>query len=159
MFAMSETTAVLDHKNETLGLAPRPRPLFSWALLLLIGYNIEICFMFAVMGIVVCLALPKDQKRKLLGVNNRIFYIVLFTTLAVIVECFLNWSGVLTWEYPWWSTRAPWLLFLIGYLPFFLVAYWVYDMESTKRKAITVGSILAFDVACLLIFGGILNWI
>lgn len=53
----------------------------------------------------------------------------------------------------------PVLIFLIGYLPFFLVAYWVYDMDSTRKQAMTAGAILSFDAALLVIFGGILGWI
>jgi hypothetical protein len=32
-------------------------------------------------------------------------------------------------------------------------------MESIKKKVITVGAILAFDVICLVVFMGILKWI
>ncbi|AAB89929.1 hypothetical protein [Archaeoglobus fulgidus] len=53
----------------------------------------------------------------------------------------------------------PVLIFLIGYLPFFLAAYWIYDMESVRKQAITAGAILSFDAAMLAIFGGILGWI
>ncbi|MFI5366282.1 MAG: hypothetical protein ACHQ4J_11720 [Candidatus Binatia bacterium] len=53
----------------------------------------------------------------------------------------------------------PWLIFLVGYLPFFLVSFWVYDMPSVARKARTVGGIFAFDAVCLVVFAGILQWI
>jgi hypothetical protein len=69
------------------GFAPvwgTPGGVGDTALLILIGYNIEISFMFAIMGVVVCLSLPKDPKMKILGVNNRVFYTILYTTLAVI---------------------------------------------------------------------------
>jgi hypothetical protein len=32
-------------------------------------------------------------------------------------------------------------------------------MESIKKKVITVGAILSFDVICLVVFMGILKWI
>lgn len=57
--------------------------------------------MFAVMGLMACNSLPKDPKLKILGINNRLFFVCLYTTLSVIVECLLNWWGLLTWEYPW----------------------------------------------------------
>ena len=60
------------------------------AWLLMIGYNIEISFMFLIMGVTVCLMLPDDPKKKILGINNRIVLCVVLTTLAVIIECFLN---------------------------------------------------------------------
>ncbi|NLC72530.1 MAG: hypothetical protein GX684_01980 [Ruminococcaceae bacterium] len=125
------------------------------ALLILIGYNIEISLMFAVMGIAACHALPKDKKMKILGINNRIVLAVAFTTMAVIVECFLNYAGLLTWEYSWWSRSFPWILWLIGYLPFFTIAFIVHDMEKIKNKLITVGTLLGIDVLALVIFGSI----
>jgi len=51
------------------------------------------------------------------------------------------------------------LIFLFGYLHFFLVSFWVFDMESVKKKAIAVGAIFAVDVACLAVFGAALGWI
>ena len=67
--------------------------------------------------------------------------------------------NALTWDYSWWSARAPWLIFPVGYLPFFLVSFWVHDLESVRRKAFVSGGILAFDLAALFIFGGFLRWI
>ncbi len=127
------------------------------ALLILIGYNIEISFMFAMMGIVVCVALPKDPKAKILGINNRVFFALLYTTLAVIIECFLNYSGLLTWEYSWWSRSCPYLIWLFGYLPFFTMAYVVHDMKKMKNKLITLGIIYGVDIVCLVVFG-LMGW-
>ena len=127
------------------------------ALLLLIGYNIEISFMFAIMGVMACLSLPEDPKKKILGINNRVFLAVLYTTLAVIVECFLNYSGVLTWEYSWWSLKCPYLIWLIGYLPFFVMAFVVHDMKKMKNKFIALGIIYGVDILALVIFG-LMGW-
>jgi len=126
---------------------------------ILIGLNIEITFMFAVMGIFACKMLPKDRKMKILGVNNRIFFAVLNALLAVGIEALLNLAGALTWDLPWWNLRAPWLIFLVGYLPFFVVCFWVHDMKKVQDKIKTVGAILGFDAACLIVFGAILRWI
>lgn len=125
------------------------------ALLLLIGYNIEISFMFALMGVAVCLSLPADPKAKILKINNRVFFAVVYTTLAVIVECFLNYAGVLTWEYPWWSRSFPYIVWLIGYLPFFTMAFAVHDMKKMKNKLITLGIIFGVDILALIVFGSI----
>ncbi len=122
------------------------------ALVLLIGLNIEITFMFSIMGIVMCKMLPSDKNLKILGINNRLIFAVVGAILAVFIECLLNWVGALTWEYSWWSLGAPWLIWLIGYLPFFLVSYWVLDMKTMKSKLITVGVIAAVDIISLLIF-------
>ena len=129
------------------------------AFLLLIGLNIEICFMFAISGIAFSKMLPADKKMKILGVPNRLFFAVAGSIFCVFVEILLNAANALTWDYSWWSAGAPWLIFLIGYLPFFLVSFWVFDMESVRKKAITVGSILGFDLLCLIVFAGILRWI
>jgi hypothetical protein len=129
------------------------------AYLILIGLNIEICFMFAIAGIAFSKMLPKDKKMKIFGVPNRLLFAIVGSVFCVFVEYLLNAVGALTWDYPWWNTGAPWLIFLVGYLPFFLVAFWVFDMESVRKKIITVGSILGFDVICLVVFMGILKWI
>jgi hypothetical protein len=129
------------------------------AYLILIGLNIEICFMFAIAGIAFSKMLPKDKKMKMLGIPNRLLFAIVGSVFCVFVECLLNAVGALTWDYSWWNAGVPWLIFLVGYLPFFLVAFWVFDMESVKKKMITVGSILGFDVICLVVFTGILKWI
>jgi hypothetical protein len=129
------------------------------AFLLLIGLNIEICFMFAIAGVAFSKMLPNDKKLKVLGIPNRLLFAIFGSIFCVIVELLLNAAGALTWDYTWWNVGAPWLIFLIGYLPFFLVSFWVFDMPTLKKKAITVGSILGFDVICLVLFVGILNWI
>ncbi|MBE3124834.1 MAG: hypothetical protein IMZ57_04160 [Acidobacteria bacterium] len=67
--------------------------------------------------------------------------------------------GALTWDYPWWSRSAPWLIFLFGYLTFFVVAFWVHDMKTLKAKLITVGTIWAVVIISLIVFIPILHWI
>ncbi len=129
------------------------------AYLLLIGLNIEICFMFAIAGIAFSKMLPANKSMKILGVPNRLVFAVLGSIFCVIVELLLHAAGALAWDYSWWGAGAPWLIFLIGYLPFFLVAFWVFDLPTVRQKAITIGSLLGFDAACLVVFAGILNWI
>jgi hypothetical protein len=129
------------------------------AYLILIGLNIEISFMFAVAGITFGKMLLPDKKTKILGIPNRLFFAVTGAAFCVFVEILLNSIGALTWEYPWWSARAPWLIFLIGYLPFFLVSFWVHDMKSVRSKIITVGAIFAVDILAIVVFGFILTWI
>lgn len=129
------------------------------AYVLLIGLNIEICFMFAISGIAFGKMLPADKKQKVLGIPNRLFFAVAGSVFCVFVEVLLNLAGALTWDYSFWNIGAPWLIFLIGYLPFFLVSFWVHDMESVKKQALITGGILAFDVVALLVFGVLLRWI
>ncbi|MCX6005463.1 MAG: hypothetical protein NT082_07325 [Chloroflexi bacterium] len=129
------------------------------ALVILIGLNIEICFMFALSGIAFSKMLPADKKLKIIGIPNRLFFAIAGSIFCVFVECLLNWAGALTWEYTWWNLGAPWLIFFIGYLPFFLMSFWVYDMEKLKSKLTTVGIILGFDLILIIIFMCILKWI
>jgi hypothetical protein len=129
------------------------------AFLILIGLNIEICFMFAVAGIAFGKMLPADRHLKVLGVPNRLFIAVAGSAFCVFVEILLNAVGALTWDYPWWNVGAPWLIFLVGYLPFFLVSFWVHDMPTLRSKLGTVGAIYGVDVAGVLVFGVILGWI
>jgi len=51
------------------------------SLVILIGLNIEICFMFALMGIVMCKLLPADKNLKILGVPNRLLFAIVNSAL------------------------------------------------------------------------------
>ena len=129
------------------------------AYLLLIGLNIEICFMFAIAGIAFSKMLPADKRMKILGIPNRLLFAIAGAIFCVIVELLLNAAGALTWDYAWWNLGAPWLIFLVGYFPFFLVSFRVFDLPTLRQKVLTVGGILGFDLVCLALFAGILNWI
>jgi uncharacterized BrkB/YihY/UPF0761 family membrane protein len=96
---------------------------------------------------------------KILGVPNRIFLAVANSIFCVVVEIWLNSVDALTWDWSFWNTGAPWLIFLIGYLTFFLVSFWVHDMKTIRSKAITVGAIFAVDLLAIIVFGFALNWI
>jgi len=129
------------------------------AFLILVGLNIEICFMFAIAGIAFSKMLPADKRMKILGMPNRLFFAIVNSLFCVFVEILLNHVGALTWDYAWWGLHAPWLIFLIGYLPFSLVAFWVFDMESLRKKLVTVGAIYAVDLTGLVVFVGVLKWV
>jgi hypothetical protein len=129
------------------------------AFLILVGLNIEICFMFAVAGIVWSKMLPADPRQRVLGLPNRLAVASAGSIFCVLVEYLLNAAGALTWDWPWWNVGAPWLIFLIGYMPFFLAAFWVHDMQSPRRQAAAVGAIYAVDAAGLVLFGPVLRWI
>ena len=115
--------------------------------------------MFLIMGVATARVLPADKKMKILGLPNRAFLAVTFAITAVIVEIVLNAWDALTWDYSWWSTSNPILIFLFGYLTFFIVSYWVHDMPTVKQKATTVGVIYGIVIISLIIFGAILGWI
>jgi hypothetical protein len=129
------------------------------AYLILVGLNIEIMFMFAVSGIIWTKMLMPDKKAKILGLPNRWVVAIAGAAFCVFVEYLLNGVGALTWDYPWWSRSAPWLIFLFGYLTFFVAAFWVHDMKTLKAKLITVGTIWAVAIISLIVFIPILHWI
>ncbi|MBI3228822.1 MAG: hypothetical protein HYZ45_01105 [Burkholderiales bacterium] len=113
------------------------------SLLILMGLNIEICFNFALMGLAATMLIPKQRDLRILGINNRWFCAVANALLCVLVELALHSFGMLVWEWPWWNATHPLPIFLFGYLPFFVVAYWVYDMESRKRQIAVVATIFS----------------
>ena len=123
------------------------------AFLILIGYNLEISINFVFIGLFACHALPKDKHLKIFGINNRIICAVSMAITSVLIECFLNYAGLLTWEYSWWSRSFPWLIFVFGYLTFFTIAIVVHDMEKFKNKFITLGVLYGVDLLLLVIFG------
>jgi hypothetical protein len=129
------------------------------AYLILIGLNIEISFMFATAGVIFAKMLPPDPGQKVLGLPNRLFIAAAGSAFCVFVELFLNAADALTWDWSWWNRDAPWLIFLFGYLHFFLVAFWVHDMKTMKSKLITLGVIYGIDAVSLIVFAGILGWI
>jgi hypothetical protein len=141
------------------GIAPVWGAPAKTAYLLLIGLNIEITFMFFVLGIVFAKMLPQDKSLKILGIPNRLFFMAFDAAVCVFIEILLNKIGALTWDFPWWSAGAPWLIFLVGYFPFFVVAFLVHDMKTVRNKVITVGSIFTVNIAALIVFGCILKWI
>jgi len=148
--------AVAFHFN---GYAPVWGAPAGTAFLILIGLNIEICFMFAISGIIWGKMLLPEKKAKILGLPNRWFFAIAGSIFCVVIEIILNKIGALTWEFPWWNARVPWLIFLIGYLHFFAMSFWVYDMKTIKSKLIAVGIIWAIVIVSLIVFIPILQWI
>lgn len=129
------------------------------AYLILIGLNIEIMFMFAIAGIAWAKMLPVDPAAKILGVPNRWFIALAGSAFCVFVEILLNRIDALTWDWPWWSATAPWLIFVFGYLWFFLAAFWVHDMKDARRQVRTVAVLWGIAAALALVFGVGLRWI
>lgn len=112
---------------------------------ILVGWNIEIVFAFMLTGIMATMALPADKHAKIWGLNNRVFFIIFNSMLCVGFEMLIHQAGIIVWEWPWWNASNPWLIFLVGYVPFFTVCYWVYDMDCTKKQGKTVASIYGFN--------------
>ena len=129
------------------------------AYLILVGLNIETMFMFAVAGIIWTKMLHTDKNVTYLGIPNRWAVAIGGSVFSVIVEYLLNSVNALTWDYAWWNRGMPFLIFLFGYLWFFVFAFWVYDMKEFKQKLQVVGALWAVDVIALIVFAGFLKWI
>jgi hypothetical protein len=129
------------------------------AYLILVGLNIETMFMFAVAGIIWTKMLHPDKNFKYLGVPNR--WAVAFggALFSVVIEVLLNSANALTWEWTWWSRSMPLLIFIFGYLWFFVFAFWVHDMKEFKQKLQVVGGLWTGIILCLIVFAGFLKWI
>lgn len=162
------------------------------ALQILVGYNIEISFMFFILGMLTCKLIkttegyegqgffdanknwlddpnnmyykankkkseltPEEYKTKVKAILGRMGVIVFGSIAAVIIEILLNKCNVLTWEKPWWQPNFPFILFLIGYVPFYVAAVVIHDLPR-KWQLIGLGAIL-FVVVLLLIISGSLG--
>jgi hypothetical protein len=127
--------------------------------LILIGLNIEIALMFLIAGIVFVKQLPRDRRMRILGVPNRVFLVLAFSIACVVVELFLESTGFFTWEYWWWNTPFVPLIVIFGYLTFFAMAAWVFDMGDDRRRQLrVVGALAAVDVA-LAVALGLAGWL
>lgn len=129
------------------------------AYLILVGLNIETMFMFAIAGIVWTKMLHPDKNAKYLGFPNRWAVAVFGSIFCVVIEYFLNSANALTWDYSWWNRSMPFLIFIFGYLWFFVFAFWVYDMKTMKQKLQTVGALWAVNIIAFIVFAGFLKWI
>ena len=115
--------------------------------LILIGLGIEISFLFLVAGIIFVKQLPPDPKTRILGVPNRLVMVFAFSCLCVLVEVFLHSTGYFTWEYWWWNVPFVPLIVVFGYMTFFGIAAWVFDMGANHRRQLrVVGTLAAVDV-------------
>lgn len=95
-----------------------------------------------------------ERKTKKRAILKRIMVIVLGSVSAVIIEIILNRFGVLTWEKPWWQPNFPFVLFIIGYVPFFVSAVLIHDAPR-KWQLIGLGIELGIVVILLIVSGSL----
>lgn len=130
------------------------------ALRTMVGWNIEIMFMFSILGIVYYNSLDADRHAKVLGLPDMWFWAVGYAAFAVFIECFLNLGGHLVWEYPFWDRtfKGVWLIFLIGYFHFFCAAIFVITRKTMKTKLITMTIVYLVPVVMNVVGLGLLKW-
>ena len=130
------------------------------ALRTMVGWNIEIMFMFAISGIVYYNTLSPDKREKILGLPNRWFWAIGYAAFAVFVECILNLGGHLVWEYPFWnrSFGGIWLIFFFGYFHFYVAIILVLGLKKNRSKIIAVSVIYLIAILMNVIAFGFLGW-
>ncbi len=141
--------------RSALWTAPGPT-----ALRTMVGWNIEIMFMFALSGIIFFNTCSDDPQERILGVPNRWFWAVGYSAFCVFIEWFLNIGGLLVWEYPFWnrSFGGVWLIFLFGYLHFYVAAILVLKLRQTRHRMFAVGGIYAVAIVGNVVGLGVLGW-
>ncbi len=127
--------------------------------LILIGLTVEISLFFAINGIVFVKLLPADRDARILGIPNRWAVAVGLSLVSVGVELLLHADGVFHWYYWWWNVASFPVIVVFGYLTFYVVCFWVYDMPSRARQLQVVGSLAALDLCAGLLFGPLLGWL
>lgn len=130
------------------------------ALRTMVGWNIEIMFMFLLAGIIWYYSCFEDPKERILGIPNRWFWAIGFSAFCVFVEVLLNKGGLLIWEYPFWnrSFGGVWLIFLFGYFHFFAGSIFVISRKTTRSKVIVLGVIYLVPVLMNIFGYCIMGW-
>jgi len=130
------------------------------ALRTMVGWNIEIMFMFFISGIIFYNTISEDKNEKILGLPNYWFWAIGYSVFCVFVETLLNIGGHLVWAYPFWerSFFGVGLIFLIGYFHFYVAAIFVIKMKSMKNKIITLSIIYTIPIIMNFIAFGINDW-
>ncbi len=130
------------------------------ALRTMVGWNIEIMFMFAISGIIYYNTLSEDPKEKILGLPNRWFWAIGYSAFCVFIEVLLNLGGLLVWEYPFWnrSFGGVWLIFLFGYLIFYVGVIVVLSLKTTAKKILAVSLIYAVPILMNIFARAVLGW-
>jgi hypothetical protein len=127
--------------------------------LILIGLTVEITMFFAINGIIFVKLLPADRHARILGVPNRWALAVFLSFVSVGVELLLHADGVFHWYYWWWNVASFPVIVLFGYLTFYVMTFWVYDMTSRTRQLQVVGGLAAVTLTAGLVFGPLLGWL
>ncbi len=129
------------------------------AYLILIGLTIEISMMFAISGVIYVKTLPPDRDTRILGMPNRLAIALVLSCFAVLVEVLLHAADVFHWEYWWWNVPFVLPIIVFGYLWFFLITAYVYDLPDDRARLRVVGAMAAIVAAALIVFGPLLEWI
>jgi hypothetical protein len=126
---------------------------------ILIGLTVEISLFFAINGVIFTKLLPADRRARILGVPNRWALAIFLSIVSVGVELLLHADGVFHWHYWWWNVASFPVIVVLGYLTFYVVCFWVYDMDDRRRQITVVATLGALDLVAGLVLGPILGWV
>jgi hypothetical protein len=138
-----------------LWLAPGPT-----ALRTLVGWNVEIMFMFAVVGIVYYMSVDADPAAKVCGLPNRWFWALFYSAVSVLVELGLNKGGLLVWDFRWWNRGLVEVLpiFVFGYLWFYLAAKYAIERPTLRAKVMVPVTLFSVAAALNVVGLGVMGW-
>jgi hypothetical protein len=122
-----------------------------------VGLNAESTALFALYGMIYAKMLPADPALRILGLNNRLVLALALSASSVFTEVVLTQAGIFHWYYGFWN--VPWglpVIFLAGYVWFFLAAAWAYDAPSDRAAFGRAGALgaLALVLAVVFMFAG-----
>lgn len=132
----------------------------STTFILLIGVCWELSMMFSIAGMISFKMLPEDRSKRYFskdgkgGISCKLLSALEVALLFALVESFLagTSNNSFIWIYKWWGVLP---VFITTYIPFFLAANYVPDMEPKKRKIflITLWSLVAVLLVVLIPLG------
>ena len=132
----------------------------STTFILLIGVCWELSMMFSIAGMISFKMLPEDRSKRYFskdgkgGISCKLLSALEVALLFALVESFLagTSNNSFIWVYKWWGVLP---VFITTYIPFYLAANYVPDMEPKKRKTflITLWSLVAVLLVVLIPLG------
>ncbi len=130
------------------------------ALRTMVGWNIEIMFMFLLLGIVYYHSLSASGTARIAGLPEKWAIAIGYSAFCVFIEVLLNMGGHLVWEYAFWnrSFGGVWLIFLFGYFHFFCAAIFVLYLGTMRARIVALAVIYAVPVVMNVVALGILGW-
>jgi hypothetical protein len=142
--------------RSALWTAPGPT-----AMRTMVGWNLEIMFMFALSGLVFFHTWSEEAGARVLGIPDRWFWAAAYSAVCVAVELLLNRGGLLIWEYSFWNGTlvGVWLIFLFGYFHFYAAVILVLSMRSMRRRLAAIGGIYGVAVVGNAIGWGVMGWV
>ena len=123
------------------------------ALRVTVGWNIEIIFMFLILGIIYYNTLSENQDKTLFGINEKWLWAGFYTIFCVFIEVILNQADLLIWDYPWWSFSwgGIWLILLFCYGIFFFGAAFLLTLKTDRQKITMISIVYAVPIIMTII--------